>query len=199
MVYFTVEVSHHWIKLNSTWQSISESDNGTVEECINLAVACMPRVIYLITITLVFFNLPDSLFNCGSVKEMSLLGNHTLWRSQPKSINLPSLQNLEVGLMCIEDDLIKMILLGCPVLEELVLTDCWFTINKINSNVLMKLTIKKCAESKSITLKNVTSLVTADLEIPYHGLNELNIYSWKSSKCYKSRLYTTPRHVLVCN
>ncbi|XP_078149936.1 F-box/FBD/LRR-repeat protein At1g16930-like isoform X2 [Carex rostrata] len=151
-----------------TWQSRSRRNHGIVEECINHAIACMPRVIYIYMDTHMVFNLPNSLFNCGSVKEMSLLGKQTLWKSQPKFINLRSLQKLELGPILIKDDLIRMLLLGCPVLEELVLTRCRLMFNEVNSNVLKKLTIKKCSIScrvKSITLKNTSTLVTADLKI----------------------------------
>ncbi|XP_078177505.1 F-box/LRR-repeat protein At3g26922-like [Carex rostrata] len=112
-------------KFKLSWKFRSRSEHDTVEECINHVVACMPQVIYIITITHDFnFGLPDSLFNCGSVKEMSLF---------------------------------------------------------------------PCA--KSITLKNASSLVTADFEISFDGLNELNLLQGLPNVT-SLRLYAT-RHGLL--
>ncbi|KAF3336243.1 putative F-box/FBD/LRR-repeat protein [Carex littledalei] len=154
-------------KFKLRWKShLNRSDCGIVEECISHAVACMPRLIYIYIGTKPIIKLPDSLLNCGSVKEMSLLAGYSLFESQPKSINLPSLKKLEIGHTYINDDLIEMFLLGCPVLEELALTCCPLMFEEINSNVLKKLTIERgCLETTSFTLKNASSLVTADLDI----------------------------------
>ncbi|XP_078168861.1 FBD-associated F-box protein At4g13985-like [Carex rostrata] len=164
-------------KFKLTWQSdLTRSDYGNVEECISYEVTRMPRFIDIYIGTNLIFKLPDSLLNCGSIKEMSLLAD-SLFESKPKSINLPSLQKMEIGHTSIDDDLIKMFLLGCPVLEELALTSCRLMFKEINSNVLKKLTIKKCSlRTTSFTLKNASSLVTADLdiEIPYYK-GELNL------------------------
>ncbi|XP_078168779.1 FBD-associated F-box protein At5g60610-like [Carex rostrata] len=153
-------------KFKVTWQSdLTRSDYGNVGEYITHVVACsMPQLIYINIGTNPIFKLPDSLLNCGSVKEMTLLAGYSLFESKPKSINLPSLQKLEIGDASIDDDSIKMLLLGCPVLEELALTSCRLMFKDINSNVLKKLTIKKCSlRTTSLTLKNAPSLVTADL------------------------------------
>ncbi|XP_078162901.1 F-box/FBD/LRR-repeat protein At1g78750-like [Carex rostrata] len=156
---------------------LTRSDHGIVEECISHTVACMPRLIYIYSGSNQIFMLPDSLLNCVSVKEMSLtVEYYSFMKSQFKSINLPSLQKLEIGRTSIDDDFIKMFLLGCPVLEELSLAHCQLMFKEINSNVLKKLTIKKCSLcTTSITLKNASSLVTADLDecFAYDQLNLL--------------------------
>ncbi|XP_078169383.1 F-box protein At4g22280-like isoform X2 [Carex rostrata] len=165
-------------KFKLTWWSyLNRSGHGIVEECISHAVASMPRLIYIYISSNPIFKLPDSLLNCGLVKEMSLLTGYSLFKSKPKSINLPSLQKLEIGHISIDDDLIKMFLLGCPVLEELALTDCRLMFKEINSNVVKKLTIKKCSLcTRSFTLKNSSSLVTADLDFQISYYNgELNL------------------------
>ncbi|XP_078180509.1 F-box/LRR-repeat protein At1g06630-like [Carex rostrata] len=164
-------------KFKLRWHSYKKrSNHGIVEECISHAVACMPRLISIYIITNSIIKLPDSLLNCGSVKEMSLLAGYSLFESKPKSINLPSLQKLEIGDTSIDDDLINMFLLGCPVLEELALAHCQLMFKEINSNVLKKLTIKKCfLTATSFTLKNASSLVTADLDEFFVCEGELNL------------------------
>ena len=143
--------------------------------------APQPYSIYIYTKSDAVFYLPNSLFNCESVKEMllfSMFYKHFSWEHQPISINFPSLQKLELGYTSIKDGFLKMLLLGCLVLEELILTRCYLMINKIKFNVVKKLTMKECIFSrcaKSITLINSSSLVTSDLEISFtdDGLNHL--------------------------
>ncbi|XP_078168900.1 F-box/FBD/LRR-repeat protein At1g16930-like [Carex rostrata] len=154
---------------------LTRGDHGIVEECISRAVASMPRLIYIDSDRDPIFKLPDSLLNCGSVKEMSLLVKYSLFKSQPKSINLPSLQILEIGDASIDDDSIKMLLLGCPVLEELALRSCHLMFKEINSKLLKKLTIKKGSlRTTSFTLKNASSLVTTDLD-EFYASDKLNL------------------------
>ncbi|XP_078168873.1 F-box/FBD/LRR-repeat protein At1g16930-like [Carex rostrata] len=164
-------------KFKLRWHSYKKrSNHGIVEEFISHAVTCMPQLIYIYIRNNPIFKLPDSLLNCASVKEMSLVVGYSLFKSQPKSIDLPSLQKLEIGDTSINDDLIEMFLLGCPVLEELALTHCQLMFKEINSNVLKKLTIKKCLlRTTSFTLKNASSLVTIDLDkfSAYYQLNLL--------------------------
>jgi hypothetical protein len=122
------------------WQSRPPRNHGVVQECINHAVACMPRVIYIQMETHQFSMLPYSLFNCGSVKEMSLLygcASDLIYTSkpQPKSINLPSLRKLDISYIFLRNDWIKAFILGCPVLEELTLSFCRLMFIEINSRL----------------------------------------------------------------
>lgn len=191
-------------KFKLSWQSTNGRNYRVAKDIINHVVACMPRVLYIYTKVNMLFDLPDSFFNCVSVKEMLLFSmhyRHNVWGHHPIYINFPCLQKLELGQTVIYDGFLKMLLLGCPVLEELILTRCCLMINsKIEFNVMKKLTMKKCMFSrcaKSITLINSSSLVTTDLEISFteDGLNLLGDLPNLTSL----RLYTPFRRFLVCS
>ncbi|XP_078161756.1 F-box/LRR-repeat protein At4g14103-like [Carex rostrata] len=152
---------------------------------LEVAVMCSPRVLSIHINMGTFFDLPDSIFVCTSVEKMTLwLLTNGFYILQPRSINLPFLKNLELGLMPLTDVSMRMLISGCPVLEELVLDSCYLELNMISSNVLKKLVLNYCGQhgwqmeiscpgvvslsiirgkyTGSITLTNMSSLATAN-------------------------------------
>ncbi|XP_078153025.1 F-box protein At4g22280-like isoform X2 [Carex rostrata] len=152
------------------------------------AVMCRPRILSIHIESSRYFTLPDSIFTCTSIEEMSLwLETNDIFHKdnflKPISINLPFLKNLELGYMDLNDDIMTMLISGCPVLEELALIHCWLKLSMISSNVLNKLVLTNCYQCGpmeiscpgvvslsvtsinvgGITLKNMSSLATADI------------------------------------
>ncbi|XP_078161926.1 putative F-box/LRR-repeat protein At3g18150 [Carex rostrata] len=114
------------------------------------AVKCRPRILSIHIETGTFFNLPDSVFTCTSIEEMLLCLETTYIFDRDvlklRLISLPFLKNLELGYMVLNDGIMRMLISGCPVLEELALYYCWFELNMISSNVLNKLEIIYCRQ-----------------------------------------------------
>ncbi|XP_078178900.1 putative F-box/LRR-repeat protein At5g38386 [Carex rostrata] len=132
-----------------------------------------------------------------TIEEMSLRLNNTIWIDEeksisPRSMNLPFLKKLQLGDQQLNDDIMIMFMSGCPVLEELVLKYCCLEVNMISSNVLKKLVVKYCVfdvpmeiscpevvslsiksiNTGGITLKNMSSLVTADISFEEIDLSD---------------------------
>ncbi|XP_078178899.1 putative F-box/FBD/LRR-repeat protein At5g44950 [Carex rostrata] len=133
----------------------------------------------------------------NTIEEISLRLNTTIWIDEEKSIksrsmDLPFLKKLELGDQQLNDDIMIMFMSGCPVLEELVLKYCCLEVNMISSNVLKKLVVKYCnfdvsmeiscpevvslsiksVNTGGITLKNMSSLVTADISFEEIDLSD---------------------------
>ncbi|XP_078154545.1 F-box/FBD/LRR-repeat protein At4g00160-like isoform X2 [Carex rostrata] len=166
-----------------------EDSLGHIFEFLCCAVECRPRVLSIqISVACTFFDLPDSICTCTSVEDMSLwFVNYDPLSDdyvKPRSINLPFLKKLELGCMHLLDDLMRMLISGCPILEELVLIQCCLEMNLISSNVLKKLVLKDCVfggmeiscpgvvflsiektvlVGGGITLKNMSSLTMVDI------------------------------------
>ncbi|XP_078178621.1 putative F-box/LRR-repeat protein At3g18150 [Carex rostrata] len=99
------------------------------------------------------------------------------------SFNLPFLKKLELGYLNLNDDIMRMLISGCPILEELILINCALEGNMISSNVLKKLVLKQCfhyapmeiscpavvslsiesVNTEGIALKNMLSLIMAEI------------------------------------
>ncbi|KAJ3674900.1 hypothetical protein LUZ60_005516 [Juncus effusus] len=78
---------------------------------------------------------------CSTTSSLSL---HAL---KPSVVNLAHLKSLNLKWISLEDEFLKTIMLGCPVLQELFLQECFFEQlhERIRSSTLKKLTIKNCA------------------------------------------------------
>ncbi|XP_078158225.1 F-box/LRR-repeat protein At4g14103-like [Carex rostrata] len=168
------------------------------------AVMSRPRLLSIHINTDTVFDLPNSIYTCTSIEEMSL------WlepeRHDPhndnfiglRSINLPFLKKLELGNINLDDNLMRMLLSGCPLLEELVLLGCFLEMNMISFNVLKKLVLNYCCQcstlleiscpgvvtliirskgTEGITLKNMSSLATGDFsfEVENEHLSNLRL------------------------
>jgi hypothetical protein len=155
-----------------------------MSEILSVAASCMPKVLSIQIYTDEFFDLPGSIFTCASVEQMSFAVHSEDYHDYfaPESISLPRLKKLELSDVKINDDFIRKVQSGCPVLEELDFLNCWFDIDEISSTVLKKLSIKECRQSSEmqiscpgvvsleigfydliwITLINMPSLVTAN-------------------------------------
>ncbi|XP_078148180.1 F-box/LRR-repeat protein At3g26922-like [Carex rostrata] len=154
------------------------------------AVECRPRIlsIHIDIDTKTLPGLTDSIFKCTSVEEMSLWLeiDYLLYEDsfiKPKPFNLPFLQKLELYYLNLNNDIMRMFISGCPVIEELVLLKCVLEWCMISFKVLKKLVLKYChhcgpmeiscprvvslsiesINTEGITLKNMSSLVTADI------------------------------------
>ncbi|XP_078154569.1 F-box protein At4g22280-like [Carex rostrata] len=87
-------------------------------------------------------------FTCASLIHLRLLLSTYIDDSfvaiEPNSVNLPCLKTLNLVGVTLSDDSLKRFLLGCPVLEDLVLDDCIIHIIEICSKTLKKLVVHKC-------------------------------------------------------
>lgn len=63
---------------------------------------------------------------------------------EPRSVNLPLLRKLSLGLIEVIREFMEKILLGCPLLEELKLENCFLYAMEIYSPLLKRLTIVSC-------------------------------------------------------
>ncbi|XP_078154369.1 F-box protein At4g22280-like isoform X2 [Carex rostrata] len=86
----------------------------------------------------------DAIFTCASLIHLQLQlclsveVNH-FEAIEPNSVNLSCLKTLDLDGVTMSDDSLKKLLLGCPVLEVLVLQNCYISIIEICSNTLKKL------------------------------------------------------------
>ncbi|XP_078177370.1 FBD-associated F-box protein At5g60610-like isoform X2 [Carex rostrata] len=165
-----------------TWWGIERDTLLHVFEFLCYAVECRPRILSIHIDECTFFDLPNSICTSTSVEEMSLwLFNDDCL--EPRTMILPSLKKLELRYLFYNDDIMRMLISGCPILEELVLIECYMEVTLISSNVLKKLVLINCRQhwpmeiscpgvvslsitsiSKGgITLKNMSSLATADI------------------------------------
>lgn len=169
-----------------TWWSKFSSTHTPAFEILRHAARCTPRVFSIGIHTCKIFNLPDSIFTCALILEMSLsvktddLSDHFI---EPKSISLPSLRKLELRHLKINENFMRMLLSGCPALEEFILDSCYLFAHEISSPVLKKLSLMyyfqdteiqiSCPAVVSlkiysnnaggIILKNMSSLVNAEI------------------------------------
>ncbi|KAJ4789607.1 FBD-associated F-box protein [Rhynchospora pubera] len=150
-------------------------------------VLLMPRVISVFIWKHPCPDFPDSVFSCTSLENFELVvDNVPKELVSPKSISLPSLKVLHLGGQVLTDDFMKLLFLGCPVLEELELDECMLVVSDISSNVLKKLVINSfnfnyddkiqiscpgllyldvCSLGPTLFLKNVASLVNAYISL----------------------------------
>ncbi|XP_078153716.1 F-box/LRR-repeat protein At4g14103-like [Carex rostrata] len=117
-----------------------------VADCITDAMKLEPRKCSIILHLCANVNLnTDLIFTCASIIDLQLrlsIKGAPHIAIKPNSINFPCLKTLNLrGSVSISDDFVKKLLLGCPVLEELVLS-CPVGIIEICSNTLKKLVIR---------------------------------------------------------
>ncbi|XP_078148484.1 FBD-associated F-box protein At2g26860-like [Carex rostrata] len=201
-----------------------------IYECLCCAVECRPRILS-IDIDINTKTLPDltnSIFTCTSIEEMSLWLHtaYVLYEDsfiKPGPINLPSLQKLELCYLDLNNEIMRMLISGCPVMEELVLINCLFERVMICSKVLKNLVFECChhcgpmeiscpevvslsiksINTEGITLKNMSSLATADISCAgvYFSLARINQQDLRLlgglSNVTSLKLYSRCPHVLV--
>ncbi|KAJ4801388.1 F-box family protein [Rhynchospora pubera] len=149
-----------------------------------------PQVVSVKICRLNKLDLPDLIFSCKSLQklELTLYTDEEVTTIRPKSIHLPSLQNLVLrGVELSDDDnFMQKLSSGCPALETLYLETCVLDISEISSNVLKRLVIYECDQLKqsriscpclvsliidsygkmgSFELKNMASLEYASISI----------------------------------
>ncbi|XP_078162225.1 F-box protein At4g22280-like [Carex rostrata] len=192
-----------------TWWVNEWSSHYLVYGFLRCAVMRRPRVLSIHMLFYTFLNLPDSIFTCTSIEEMSIRletdDNVVVVNEfnflQMRSINLPFLKSLELGKMDLNDDIMRMFISGCPVLENLVLKDCWLEVSMISSNVLKKLVLMHCCQfypleiscpgvvsliimsmyMRDTILKNMSSLATADIFYGSQDVSDLRLLSGLSN------------------
>ncbi|XP_078164151.1 F-box protein At1g60400-like [Carex rostrata] len=110
------------------------------------------------------------IFTCASLIDLQLqfyIEDNPFVVIKPNSVNLPCLKTLDLtGDIIMSDDFYKKLLLGCPVLEELVLS-CYGGIIEICSNTLKKLVIEGCDEGSSRLQISTPNLIYFEICIMY--------------------------------
>ncbi|XP_078153657.1 uncharacterized protein LOC144548813 [Carex rostrata] len=166
-----------------------------VADCMSGAMKLRPRECSIKFRLVAHFNVNiDMIFTCASLIDLHM-SVYTHLAIEPNSINLPCLKTLHLT-GTISDDLFKKLFLGCPVLEELVLSYS-MGISEISSNTLKKLVIydlyeenklqistlnlvyfeiyiREIMDMGEILLPNMPSLVDAFISIP--GWYDENYY-----------------------
>ncbi|XP_078150140.1 F-box protein At4g22280-like [Carex rostrata] len=140
------------------------------------------------------FNLnTDLIFTCASLIYLQLCFYTSAYRFlaiEPNTVNLPLLKTLNLDGVIMSDgvltsdDSLKRLLLGCSVLENLVLENCYISIMEICSKTLKKLVLSSCivnrlqistpnllyldiyGTTRDIQFLNMPSLVDASINIP---------------------------------
>ncbi|XP_078154371.1 F-box protein At4g22280-like [Carex rostrata] len=139
-----------------------------IVNCIGDVIKLGPRECLLEMCSGVNFNLKtDVIFSCASLIYLQLKCPSTEYfflAIEPNSINLPCLKTLNLDGVKLTDDSLKKLLLGCPVLEELVLKGSYFAIIEIYSNTLKKLVL--CSPFDVMRLQISTpNLVYLDIRV----------------------------------
>ncbi|KAJ3702904.1 hypothetical protein LUZ61_006609 [Rhynchospora tenuis] len=141
-------------------QHVADYDNcqihvGVTTSWIYSVLCCKPLVISLELIKFDYMKLPDALFTCASLEQLELTvcsysnANTALG---PKYVNLPNLKKLMLGAVTLNDPVMQGILSGCPLLEELSLSYCIVNFSEMKSDMLSRLTIKKCRGSTLVEI-----------------------------------------------
>ncbi|KAJ3686566.1 hypothetical protein LUZ61_015730 [Rhynchospora tenuis] len=154
------------------------------------AVKAKPRVLILITsATDVYLEIPDDVFMCESLEELKLstIFSEGFYPLKSKSVKLNGLKKLEISSdINLDDDFMKKLMRGSPILEELVL-DCKFEgLSIISSQSIKNLILYCCSNDKfeisipsllslyiedavpgRISCKNLVSLVEACISVDY--------------------------------
>ncbi|XP_078154129.1 F-box protein At4g22280-like [Carex rostrata] len=114
-----------------------------VANCIGDVMKLGPRECFVEMCSCQNLNLnTDLIFTCASLIDLWLYLSTEVYRFvaiEPNLVNLPCLKTLELYGVSMSDDSFKKLLLGCPVLEELVLQNCEMDTIEICSNTLKKL------------------------------------------------------------
>ncbi|XP_078151001.1 F-box protein At4g22280-like isoform X2 [Carex rostrata] len=156
-----------------------------IADCIDDVMKLEPRECLVKMCSWEKLNLNTNLiFTCASLIYLQL------WLStevilELESVNLPYLKTLNLGGFPISDNSLKKLMLGCRVLEELVLENCYINNIEICSNTMKKLVLRSfymgmrlqislpnllylyldiCMEE--FILLNMSSLVDASIYIP---------------------------------
>ncbi|XP_078153134.1 F-box protein At4g22280-like [Carex rostrata] len=109
----------------------------------------------------------DLIFTCASLIYLQLWFSNKstdLVAIEPNSVNLPCLKTLVLVCVKMSNESLKKLLLGCPVLEELVLRGCYIDIIEICSNTLKKLILRSWDRLK-ILLIVTPNLIYLDIKL----------------------------------
>ncbi|KAJ4796263.1 F-box/RNI-like superfamily protein [Rhynchospora pubera] len=140
------------------------------------ALRCKPRVISLDFLGFTNLKLPHALFTCTSLEqlELKLSNRYNEETIGPKYVNLPNLKKLKLSVLTLKDPVMQEILWGCPLLEELSLSECILKFNKMKSDCLRHLTIKRCPGFGAVEIF-MPSLISVHLEDSCPGVNKLSL------------------------
>ncbi|XP_078180424.1 F-box/LRR-repeat protein At4g14103-like isoform X2 [Carex rostrata] len=137
------------------------------------------------------FNLnTDLIFTCASLIYVELCVStkgRLFVAMELNSVNLPCLKTLKLGRVRMSDDSLKKLLLGCPVLEELVLENINIDIIEICSNTLKKLVLNSYYSVKRLQIStpnlqylDISKLrdLRGNLLLTMPSLVDASIYIW---------------------
>ncbi|KAJ4789544.1 F-box/RNI-like superfamily protein [Rhynchospora pubera] len=146
-----------------------------------------PREISLLVDGKNAFDIPDSLFSCSSLQELSLniLSTDEIHTIRTKSINLPSLKMLEIQGVDLDNNFVEKLFTGCPALESLHLSHCDLYISDISCKVLKNLAFHECYQCKKmqISCPSLESLVI-DVYEQVEGISLQNMVSLVNAKLH---------------
>jgi hypothetical protein len=106
------------------------------------------------------FELPDCVFNCATLEEMTVSALTVMEVVAPKSVCLPRLKKLRLHNVQLSDpSMAEKLISGCPALEDLNLSRCSLGLFRISSGTLNTLSVTACDYSEiHISTPNAVSL-----------------------------------------
>ncbi|KAJ4820073.1 F-box/RNI-like superfamily protein [Rhynchospora pubera] len=140
------------------------------------ALSCKPLVITLDLRGFTKLKLPHALFTCTSLEQLDLkLSNRDNEETiGPKYVNLSNLKKLKLSVLTLKDPVMQRILWGCPLLEELSLSECLLKFSEMKSDCLRHLTMKSC-QGYGVVEIFMPSLISLDLKNSWSGVNKLSL------------------------
>lgn len=165
----------HIDKFELVWRTIplTSCSSEDLEGCILPAMKFKPRVLSVNVLKSKVLNFDtDPIFSCESLEDVLLwldVDDNGYLIIAPTSVHLPFLKKIHLIFVTLGDDFVNKLFMGCPVLEELSLSDCDLKVSKISSSTLKKLFLMNNIHEKSWEIYT-PSLV--NLEISKYGLLE---------------------------
>lgn len=145
-------------RCESIWSLEYYQFNPSEMECILLALKFKPRVlsVHVYKHLLLEIDCIGPIFTCASLQSISLeiKSKDGLQKSslQLREMNLPLLKRLKLSFVRVDDYFLKMLFVGCPIIEKLKLFGCYLHTPMLYSEVLKSLVFKCCILEKKLVI-----------------------------------------------
>ncbi|KAJ3674733.1 hypothetical protein LUZ60_005349 [Juncus effusus] len=166
---------------NLMWNNCNESNYETIKTWILNLVSLKPKVVNIDINKSEEMSFFSYLFDCSTLEILFLwTENDAGWTSiNPTVVNLPCLKVLQFGYVYFNNEFIQKIMIGCPIIEELVIENSLLDVTeKIRSSSLRTLIIMNNEYNKDAILRiSIPSLVDLDCEVPLGQISFENLES----------------------
>ncbi|XP_078154570.1 F-box protein At4g22280-like [Carex rostrata] len=164
----TSSVNRFQLRLDSLYWPLTQ----TVVDCIGDVMKLGPQECLVKIVSCEHLNLNANLiFTSASLTYLQLCLSTKVNRFvaiEPNSVNLPCLKTLNLDGVTMSDDSFKKLLLGCLLLEELVLQGCSIGFIQIFSNTLKKLVLNSSCYIKGLHI-SLPNLQYLDIKVMVMG------------------------------